>query len=150
MDVAILAPVVLSYFVRYLPKMIEAGKFVGGKALEKITENLTDEGWKFVQPWIGKLMGKIEENPGAKSVVEKVALAPDNQKYQNALEVHLEDILAADPALAGDILRLLAQAEAAGKRIAADRGGVVLGDNAQGNVINAGHIGGDLIGRDKN
>ena len=149
MDGLTLAPLVMPYLIRYLPQLIEAGKFVGGKALEKIVENSTDGAWKFAKPWLGKLMGRIEESPAALPLAEKVALTPDNQKYQTALEVQLEHILSADPALAEEIARLLDQAKAAGKQIIADRGGVALGDHAQGNVINTGNVGGDFVGRDK-
>ena len=111
MDGLTLAPLVMPYLIRYLPQLIEAGKFVGGKALEKIVENSTDGAWKFAKPWFGKLMGRIEESPAALPLAEKVALTPDNQKYQTALEVQLEDILSANPALAEEIARLIGQAE---------------------------------------
>src|SRR5262249_24543606 len=111
MDSITLAPLAMPYLIRYLPQLIEAGKFVGGKALEKIVGNTADEAWKFAKPWFGKLMGRIEESPTALPLAEKVALNPDNQKYQTALEVQLEDILSANPALAEEIAGLLDQAE---------------------------------------
>lgn len=141
----VLATLVMPYLIRYLPQLIEAGKFVGGKALEKIVENSTDDAWKFAKPWFGKLMGRIEESPASLPLAEKVALTPDNQKYQTALEVQLEGILSANPALAEEIARLLDQARAAGKQISADRGGVAFGDNAQGNTAITGGMQGDII-----
>lgn len=89
MDVTTLASAVLPYLVRYLPAMTEAGKFVGGKALEKITENTTDKVWEIVQPWIGKLTGKIEDKPSALNAAQRLAVSPENEKYQTALEVEL-------------------------------------------------------------
>src|SRR5262245_60138403 len=130
MDGLTLAPLVMPYLIRYLPQLIEAGKFVGGKALEKIVENSTDDAWKFAKPWFGKLMGRIEESPAALPLAEKVALTPDNQKYQTALEVQLEDILSANPALAEEIARLIGQAERENITVRqGDRAVFVKGDN---------------------
>jgi hypothetical protein len=145
MDVTTLAPAVLPYLVRYLPAMIEAGKFAGGKALEKITEHAADEVWKIVQPWIGKLMGKIEDKPTALSAAQRVALSPENKKYQTALEVELEEILAEDRYLAEEIKRILDQAKASGKQTTADHGGVAFGDNARDNITITGEVLGDFI-----
>jgi hypothetical protein len=149
MDVTTLAPVVLPYLVRYLPYMIEAGKLAGGKALEKIRENATDEGWKIVQPWIGKLIGKIEDKPAALNAAQRVAVSPENEKYRTALEVELEEILTEDRDLADEIKRILDQAKSGGKQIIADRGGVAFGDNARDNVTITGGISGDFIKGDK-
>jgi hypothetical protein len=145
MDVTTLAPVVLPYLVRYLPAVIEAGKFVGGKALEKIVESATDEGWKIVQPWIGKLLGKIEDKPAALNAVQRVASSPKNEKYQTALEVELDEIFSEDRDLAEEIKRILDQAKASGKQITADRGGVAYGDNARDNITVTGGISGDFV-----
>jgi hypothetical protein len=149
MDVTTLAPVVLPYLVRYLPAMIEAGKFAGGKALEKIAEKTTDEVWKAAQPWIGRLMGKIEDKPTALSAAQRVAASPDNEKYRTALEVELEEILTENRDLADEIRRILDQAQAGGKQIIADRGGVAYGDNARDNITITGGIGGDFVKSDK-
>jgi hypothetical protein len=130
MDGLTLAPLVMPYLIRYLPQLIVAGKFVGGKALEKIVENSTDGAWKFAKPWLGKLMGRIEESPAALPLAEKVALTPDNQKYQTALEVQLEDILSANPALAEEIAQLIGQAERENITVRqGDRSVFVKGDN---------------------
>jgi hypothetical protein len=145
MDVTTLAPVVLPYLVRYLPAMIEAGKLAGGKALEKIVENATDEGWKIVQPWIGKLMGKIEDKPAALNAAQRVASSPENEKYQTALEVELEEIFSEDRDLAEEIKRILDQAKAGGKQITANRGGVAFGDNARENTVITGGVQGDSV-----
>jgi hypothetical protein len=145
MDVTTLAPVVLSYLVQYLPVMIESGKFVGGKAIGKIAEKTTEEVWKVAQPWIGRLMETIEDKTSAHNAAQRVAVSPENVKYQTALEVELEEILTEDRNLANEIKRILDQAKAAGKQISADRGGVAFSGNTQGNIVNTGHIGGDLV-----
>jgi hypothetical protein len=149
MDVTTLAPVVLPYLVRYLPAMIEAGKFVGGKALEKIAEKTTDEIWKVAQPWIGRLMGRIEDKPTALNAAQRVAVSPENEKYRTALEVELEEILTEDRDLADEIKRILDQAKVGGKQIIADGGGVAYGDNAQDNITITGGIGGDFVKGDQ-
>jgi hypothetical protein len=148
MDNLLLASAVLPYLVHYLPAMIDAGKFVGGKALEKIMENTTDEVWKVAQSWIGRLMGKIEDKPAALNAAQRVAVSPENEKYRTALEVELEEIFTEDHDLAEEIKRVLDQVKA-GKQIIADRGGVVFGDNARDNITITGGIGGDFVKGDK-
>src|SRR5262245_8095978 len=110
MDVTSLASDMLPYLVYCLPTMIEAGKFVGGKALEKVVENTTDEVWKIAQPWIGKLMGKIERSSTAMKAAQRVVASPDDGDLQTALKVELKDILAENPDLAEEIKRILDQA----------------------------------------
>src|SRR5262245_57777307 len=100
MDLTSLAAAALPYLVHYLPAMTEAGKFVGGKALEKVVENTTDEIWKVARPWLGRLMGKIESSPTALKAVQRVAAAPENKDLQTALKVELTDIFAENRELA--------------------------------------------------
>jgi hypothetical protein len=149
MELTSLATAALPYLVHYLPAMIEAGKFVGGKALEKIVENTTDELWKVAGPWLGRLMGKIESNPTALKAAQRVAVSPENEKYRTALELELEEIFTEDHDLAEEIKRILDQAKAGGKQIIADRGGVAFGDNARDNITITGGIGGDFVKGDK-
>ena len=149
MDVTALAPSILPYLVHYLPAMIEAGKFIGGKAVEKIAENATDDVWKIARPWIGKLMGKIENSPSALKAAQWVAASPEDEYLQTALKVELKDILAEHRDLAEEIRRILDQANAGGKQIIADRGGVTFGDNARDNITITGGIGGDFVKGDK-
>jgi hypothetical protein len=145
MDLTSLAATVLPYLVHCLPELIEAGKFVGGKVLEKVVENTTDEIWKTTQPWLGRLMGKIETTPSALKAAQRVAAAPENKDIQTALKVELMDIFAENRDLAEEISQILDQANADGKRIAADRGGVAFGDNARGNIVITGGMQGDFI-----
>jgi hypothetical protein len=149
MDLTSLAAAVLQYLVHYMPAMFEAGKFVGGKALEKVVENTTDEIWKVAQPWLGRLMGKIESDSAALKAAQRVAAAPENKDLQTALKVELTEILAENRDLAEEISRILDQAKAAGKQIAADRGGVAYGDNARDNIAITGGVKGDFVLGDK-
>lgn len=149
MDLTFLAAAALPYLVQYLPAMTEAGKFVGGKALEKIVENTTDEIWKVAGPWLGRLMGKIESNPTALKAAQRVAAAPENGDLQTALKVELMDIFAENPDLAEEIGRTLDQAKTAGKQLAADHGGVAYGDNARDNIAITGGVKGDFVLGDK-
>jgi hypothetical protein len=150
MDVTTLASAVLPYLARYLPAMIEAGKLVGGKTLEKIAENMTDEVWKIVQPWIGNLIFKIENKPAALEAAQRLAISPENTKYRTALEVQLEDILTGDRRLAENIEQMLSQAKTpGGDNIKADCGGVTYSDHARDNITIIGGIKGDFIKGDK-
>jgi hypothetical protein len=134
-EITTLAPFVLPVLVRYLPQMLEAGKFVGGKALEKFVENAADEAWKFAQPWLGKLMSRIESEPAALKAAERVALAPANADYQTALKVELAEVLAGAPQLADEIGRLLEQARRENLLVQqGDRSVFVKGDNT-GTII---------------
>jgi hypothetical protein len=149
MDLTSLAAAALPYLVQYLPAMTEAGKFVGGKALEKVVENTTDEILKFARPWLGRLMGKIESTPSALKAAQRVAAAPENNDLQTALKVELTDILGENPDLAAEISRILDQAKAAGKQIVVDHGGVAYGDNARDNIAITGGVKGDFVLGDK-
>lgn len=130
MDIATLTSLTMPPLVTALPKLVEAGKLVGGKALETLVEKTTEAGVSLAKPWIGKLLNRIEEDSTAKSFAEKVALAPQNQKYQAALEVQLEDILTADPDLAAEIAWLLEKAGAENIQVQqGERSVFVKGDN---------------------
>jgi hypothetical protein len=106
MDVTMLTPLVLPYLLRYLPAMIEARRVVGSKPLENIFENTTDEDWKIAQPWIEKLMRKIEENPTALYATQRVVSAPEDVSHQIELESVLQEIFAADRKFAEEIKRI--------------------------------------------
>src|SRR5262245_23830699 len=134
MDITNLTALILPYLMRCLPIMIESGNFVGGKALEKLIENTTDEVWTAVRPWLEKLIGKFESNPSAIKAIQSIAAAPERKDLQIALKVELEDILAENQILAEEIVRILGCAETSNKQIIADHGGVAFGDNAQGNL----------------
>jgi hypothetical protein len=82
--------------------------------------------------------------------VQRVAATPENKDLQTALKVELTDILAENPDLAEEISRILDQAKAAGKQIAADHGGVAYGDDARDNIAITGGVKGDFVLGDKN
>lgn len=154
MDVTALTPLILPYLIRYLPTMIEAGKVVGGKALEKVIDGTTDEVWKLAVPWIRKLLRQIEDRPAALQAAQRLAVSPENADYQIALEAELGGILAADQALAVEIKQILDQANAAGgSYIIADRGGVAIGGSAKDSTIITGGVtqkgDGNIIGHNK-
>jgi hypothetical protein len=96
--------------------MIEAGKFVGGKALEKVIDSAKEEIWKIAEPWVRKLMQQIEDQPDALQAAQRVAVSPENVEYRTALESELESILAADQALAVEIKQILDRVNVTGGR----------------------------------
>lgn len=85
---------------------------VGNKAVEgasrKIGEDLLNQGkaiWAKLQP-------KIEAKEAAKEAAADVAQNPEDKALQTVLQVQLQKILDADPALAAEIAKMLQEATA--------------------------------------
>ncbi|HKX27205.1 MAG TPA: tetratricopeptide repeat protein [Blastocatellia bacterium] len=128
MDVTNIAPLVMPYLIRYLPAMIETGKFTDGESLDNLLEDATAEDWETA--WIDKLMRKIEEKPMALNAAHRVVASPGNAKYQTVLEVELEDILSTDRALAEEIKKIFNQRRTNGDaHLITGRHGAVFGED---------------------
>jgi hypothetical protein len=126
MDVTTLTPLILPDIIRYLSAKIDNG--------ENSREIMKDENSKNAQPWIGKLIQKVKESPGALNAAQRVASSPEDLRYQAALEAELQDILAADRNLAEEIKRIFDQA------IGPARGEPAHKDNAPGNITIIGGV----------
>jgi hypothetical protein len=114
MDVTTLTPLILPDLIRYLSAQIDNGEIM--------------------EPWIGKLIQKVNESPGALIAAQRVASSPEDLHYQAALEAELKDIFSADPKLAEEIKRIFDQA------IRSASGGPTHQDNAPGNITIIGGV----------
>ncbi len=108
----------------FLPALMRAGE----SAAEAVAKRVGDEALEHAKALWGRLRPKVEEKPAAAEAARKVADAPDDPRWQIALELQIEDLLAEDPGLAREIASLWQQAEAAGVLAAGERSVAVRGD----------------------
>ena len=114
----------------FLPALMRAGE----SALEAAATRAGGEALEHAKALWARLRPKVEEKPAAAEAAGKVAEAPDDPRWQTALELQLEELLAADSDLAGEIASLWEQASAAGVVAAGERSVAVRGD-VSGTII---------------
>jgi hypothetical protein len=119
--VALLAPVLKGLLGDATDALEDAGRRGSAEAVAAARKV-----WKRLGP-------SVEGRPAAVEAAQDVAARPDDERARGALELQLEKILAAEPALARELEQLVAEARrSAGDVIfegpvRADRGGVVAG-----------------------
>ena len=120
--VALLAPVLKGLLGGATDALEDAGRRGSTEAVEAARRV-----WKRLGP-------SVEGRPAAVEAAQDVAARPDDERARGALELQLEKILAAEPALARELEQLVAEARrSAGGDVIfegpvrADRGGVVAG-----------------------
>ena len=152
MDLALLADTLRIFLAPALPYLLkavgkaseEAGKKVGGEAVEK-----AQEVWQKLRP-------AVEDRPGALTAAKDAAAAPKDEESQTVWKVQLRKILEGDEDLARAVEKMLPPREhfqarvegdgaiAQGNRaVAAGQGGVAVGGDVHGSVIVGGSHGGD-------
>src|SRR4051812_40187199 len=109
MDLTTLAGELVTYLTPFLPYLQKAGETVGEEVAKKFGEGV----WERAKALWGKVGPRVAEQSQAQSAVETLVKRPDDPRARGAVELHLEEILAANPALASEIAKLL---EAAGPR----------------------------------
>jgi hypothetical protein len=117
-----------SFLAPFLPHLLSAGEnLVHGAARE-----LSGDAWEHAKKLWGKLRGKVDEREGAREAAEEVAKAPEDPRAVGALELQLEKVLAADPALLAEVTRLWEEAQKAGVVAATGDRSIAVGGDAQG------------------
>ena len=96
MDPASLAATVVPLLAPFLPKLMEG---LAGEAAKGVGEG--------VKALWAKLHPAIESKPAALEAAQDAAAAPDNAPRQGALQVQLEKLFAADPALASAVAEMV-------------------------------------------
>lgn len=112
-----------------LPYLIRAGDHVASEA----SRVLGDEAWRHAKRLWERLAGAVGGKPAAQEAADDVAAAPADAEAQVALVHQLRKLLEADPALAAEVERLLADAERAG--VVARASSVAVGGSATNSVI---------------
>ncbi|HEV7509443.1 MAG TPA: hypothetical protein VGS07_31505 [Thermoanaerobaculia bacterium] len=139
-DLATLATGVVAFLAPFLPYLQQAGEKVAEEVGEKFGEGL----WDKAKALWGKLSPEIAAKDHAQGAVEVLAKRPDDPRAKGAVELQIEEILAAKPGLASEVAQLL---QAAGPRASWAH---LVGDGAiaQGKGAVAAGKGGVAAGRD--
>jgi hypothetical protein len=138
------------------PYLQEYGPIFAAKAVEAIAEKVPDAVGKL---W-GSIKAKFDAEGAAKSALEKLLNDPQDEKFKNVVEYHLEEYLKNDAAFAEKISALLKEAQAAApvganyQAYAADGAAIAQGENAKavgkGGILIEGGVKGDFtVGSEK-
>ena len=99
MDIQKLAADTAAFLAPFLPYLTAATK----AAAEEIGKNFGKEAWHKAQELWKKLKPKVDENPSAKSAVDKVVRKPNDSRVLGNLELELEEIFTQDNSFAQEI-----------------------------------------------
>lgn len=143
MDIQDLSQAVITFLAPYLPYLLKAGKEAGKAAAEKLGEKFTEDGWERAKKLWARLHPKVASTPGGKSVIQRAADGPQDQRALDGLHAQIKEALAADPAFAAIIIQLLPGAKVEGFATVAEvaETGEVAGVVAE--HIKSGHVYGD-------
>jgi hypothetical protein len=108
-DFGLLAAGAVTLLIPFLKGLLSSGE----EAAEQLGEEAGRKGRDFARTLWGKLRGKVEERPAAREAVDDVAARPDDQRARTALEWQVQKLLEEDAGLAGDVQKVLQNAEAA-------------------------------------
>lgn len=122
-----------------LPYLLDKTRDSAGRA----TEAVGSAAWDRAKRIWGRLWPKVQDKEGAREAVETLAQNPDDEAARGALQFQLRKILAADPALAQDLDRMVREGQQVGViadngavvvvgGVKADRGGVAVGGSISG------------------
>jgi hypothetical protein len=150
MDFGVLANALTIFLAPLLPYLVKAGE----KGAEQLGEKLGAGAWEKVKALWGRLKPKMEAKEAAREAVDDVAANPESSGAKNSLEHQLQKLLSADPALAAEVAKLLAEikgdttyqaalqgdgAIAQGEgAVAAGKGGIAVGGDVHGGIWKGG------------
>jgi hypothetical protein len=120
-----------AFLAPFLPYLVRAGQ----TAAEEAGKTFGAEAWRHAQRLWDRLRPKVDEEPAAEAAVAEVASRPDDERAQAFLELQLEKLLAADGALAADVARLWAEAQAANVVVATGERSVAVGRDVSGTIV---------------
>jgi hypothetical protein len=104
MDIAKLAQDATVILTPFLPYLLTAGKKAGGKAVEEVGKEFTDEAWQQAQA----LWAKLRHKPAVQSAAEDVVVAlPADTNALAALRLQIKKLLTEDALLAAEVAGLI-------------------------------------------
>lgn len=106
MDLTKLAAELVAYLGPFLPYLKKTGETVADEVGKKFGEGV----WEGAKALWTKLGPRVAAQGQAQGAVEVLVKRPDDPRAKGAVELQLEEILAADPDLAGEVAQLLAAA----------------------------------------
>jgi hypothetical protein len=142
-------PTLMAILTPCLPFLIEK---VATPAFDSAAGQMGEVAWQQAQALWAKLFPKVEQDPTAKVMAEKLAQEPDNPAWQGAFQESLKSLLNQDETLKQELLAILESnpATAPGNQVNVDvaqNSGVVVGTMSGGEVKQVGQVGnvnGDL------
>ena len=120
-----------TFLAPFLPHLLAAGENI----VQGAAKQLSGEAWEHAKRLWGKLRGKVDERESAREAAEEVAKAPEDPRAVGALELQLEKLLAADPALLAEVTRLWEDAQRAGVVAATGDRSIAIGGDASSSVF---------------
>ena len=120
-----------TFLAPFLPRLLAGA----GDVVESAAREVGGEAWEHAKGLWARLRGKVAEREGAAEAAADVAARPDDPRAVGALELQLEKVLAADPALAADVARLWEEAQKAGVVAATGDRSVAVGGNVSQSTI---------------
>lgn len=120
-----------AFLAPLLPALVKAGEDVVSGVAGRVGEAALEHGRRL---W-DKLRPGVEGKPAAQEAAAKVAEAPGDERWRTALELQLEELLAADGALREEVAALFAEAQAAGAVAAVGERSVAVGGDVTGSTI---------------
>ena len=130
MDVTQLAQSVTLFLTPFLPYLLKAGE----KAIEETGKNMAGDAWEKAKSLWAKLGSKIEASPAALEVAQKAVSKPQDERVQNAMELHIEDILSSDSSLADEVAQIVLTNVSSVHTVITSDHGVASGRDATGNI----------------
>ncbi len=132
MDIVGLSAAVTAFLSPLLPYLVK----LGDKAGEEVAKKFGAAAWDRVKALWDRLRPGLENKPAAREAVAELAVNPDDAEAQAALRWQMRKWLEADPALAGELARWLAEARQAGVvAIASGERSVAVGGDVSGSTI---------------
>jgi hypothetical protein len=119
-----------AFLAPFVPYLVKGGE----KLATEVGQTLGREGLEHAKRLWAKLRAGVEDDASATAAAEKVAERPQDTRAQGALELALEDLLAADPALAHDVAELWSQVPP-GVVAAVGERSVAVGGDVSGSTI---------------
>ena len=126
MDVGLLT----AFLAPFLPVLLKAGDAAAQEAGSLVTQ----EAWPYAKRLWGRLWPSVEARPAAVEAVKDAADQPDDDRLIS-LKVQLQKLLDTDSALAADVERMFAEAQAANVVVVSGPRAVGVGGDIRDSIV---------------
>ncbi len=124
-----------------LPYLMGSAVVAGKKAAEIVGGKISEEAWNKAQKVWDKLSPWVYKKPEVTKALKEVANNADDPIYTNALALPLKKLLEEMPPETVNEIKniIVSQTKSESRVTKADHGGVAIGGNMSGGIINAGY-----------
>jgi hypothetical protein len=126
MDVGLLT----AFLAPFLPFLIKAGD----AAAQEAGSRLAQDAWPYAKRLWERLWPSVQAKPAAVEAVEDAAVQPDDDRLIS-LKVQLQKLLDTDSALAADVERMFAEAQAANVVVVSGPRAVGVGGDIRDSIV---------------